>query len=44
MNTDFCGHDHFHLLGESATRPSGLRCGRLAGLQAVLILLAGMRA
>ena len=42
MSTDFCGHDRIHLMGESATRPIEPRCGTLAGLQAVLLLLAGM--
>ena len=30
MNIDFCSHDGVHLLGESATHPSGPRCGTLA--------------
>ena len=42
MNIDSCGHDRVHLLGESATHPIEPRCGTLAGLQAVLLLLAGM--
>ena len=42
MNMDSCGHDRVHLLGESATHPIEPRCGTLAGLQAVLLLLAGM--
>ena len=37
MNIDFSSHDHFHLLGESATHPIEPRCGTLAAL----LLLAG---
>ena len=42
MNADICTHDHLHRLGDSATHPSEPRYGALAGLQAVLLLLAGM--
>ncbi len=37
MNTDFCTHDHLHLLGDSATHPIEPRCGALAAL----LLVAG---
>jgi hypothetical protein len=39
MNADFSDDDNTHLLGESATRPSELRCATLAAL----LLVAGIR-
>ena len=42
MNAEICTHDNPNLLGESATHPIEPSYGTLAGLQAVLLLLAGM--
>ena len=42
MNADVRDHDEHHRVGDSATHPIRPRCGALAGLQAGLLLLAGM--